>query len=120
MSSTLKSPPASFSFESKFTKVRGFNIHYVEQGQGEPILFLHGNPTSSYLWRNIIPAVANGSGRRAIAVDLLGFGKSEKPDGIEYSLKLHAEIVSGVIQNLNLKNLILVADDWGGPLAAYY
>jgi haloalkane dehalogenase len=120
ISANLKSPSPSFPFESKFTKVRGFNIHYVEQGHGEPILFLHGNPTSSYLWRNVIPAVANGSGRRAIAVDLLGFGKSEKPDDIEYSLKLHAEIVAGVIQNLRLKNLILVADDWGGPLATYY
>ena len=53
---------AAFPFESKFVEVRGSKMHYVEQGEGDPILFLHGNPTSSYLWRNVIPHVS-GHGR---------------------------------------------------------
>ena len=106
--------------ESRFTKVKDFDIHYVEEGSGDPILFFHGNPTSSYLWRNVFPKVAKETGRRAIAFDLLGFGKSQKPTNIDYTLKLHAEIVEGFISNLKLKNLVLVGDDWGGSLATYY
>ncbi len=120
MAANLPSPTSTFPFDSRFTKVKGFDIHYVEQGSGDPVLFFHGNPTSSYLWRNVFPRVAQATGQRAIAFDLLGFGKSQKPADINYSLKLHAEIIAGFIGNLKLKNLILVGDDWGGPLATYY
>ena len=61
---------ADFPFESRFVEVNGQTIHYVEQGEGDPILFLHGNPTSSYLWRNILPYAAKQG--RAIALDLIG------------------------------------------------
>nr|WP_217358548.1 alpha/beta fold hydrolase [Ruegeria atlantica] len=62
-----------FPFDSKYVEVNGQRIHYVDEGEGAPVLFLHGNPTSSYLWRNIIPyAVRQG---RAIAMDLIGMGK---------------------------------------------
>ncbi len=65
---------AEFSFEARYVSVKGSKMHYVDEGEGDPILFLHGNPTSSYLWRNIIPyATPYG---RAIAVDLIGMGKS--------------------------------------------
>ncbi len=67
---------ATFPFESRFIEVEGSKIHYVEEGTGDPILFLHGNPTSSYLWRNIIPYAAEMG--RAIAPDLIGMGKSGK------------------------------------------
>lgn len=115
----IPSPPAAFPFESRYTQVKGFNIHYVEVGSGDPVLFFHGNPTSSYLWRNVIGPVAKATSRRVIAFDLLGFGKSDKPN-IEHTLKLHAEVIEGFIANLGLKNLILVGDDWGGPLATHY
>jgi len=111
--------PASVPFQSRFTTVGAHRIHYVEQGQGEPVVFLHGNPTSSYVWRNVLPRLVQRTGRRCIALDLLGFGKSDKPD-IEYSLSLHGEVVRGFIVNLDLKNVILVGEDWGGPLAAHY
>ena len=78
---------SKFPFESKFANVSGRKIHYVEQGKGHPILFLHGNPTSSYLWRNIIPYAARQG--RAIALDLIGMGKSDKPD-IPYRFVDHA------------------------------
>ena len=61
---------AEFPFKSRFIEVDGSNLHYVEEGEGDPILFLHGNPTSSYLWRNIIPHVTSLG--RAIAPDLIG------------------------------------------------
>ena len=72
---------AKFPFESKFLEVEGSNIHYIEEGEGDPILFLHGNPTSSYLWRNIIPYMIDHG--RCIAPDLIGMGRSGKPN-IDY------------------------------------
>lgn len=65
-----------------FVEIMGHPIQYVEEGTGPPVLFLHGNPTSSYLWRNVLPHVARQTGRRGIAIDLLGFGRSDKPDGV--------------------------------------
>lgn len=120
MSKDGESAAAQFPFESRFTKVEGFDIHYVETGSGKPVLFVHGNPTSSYVWRNVVPKVSAGTGRRAIALDLLGFGKSEKPPRVEYTLKLHAQILQGFIEKLKLENLVLMGEDWGGPLAAHY
>ncbi len=116
----LPSPPSAFPFESKYSKVMGFDIHYVEVGSGDPVLFFHGNPTSSYLWRNVIGPVADATSKRVIAFDLLGFGKSDKPTHIEHTLQLHADVIRRFIGNLRLKNLILVGDDWGGPLATHY
>lgn len=112
-------PSADFPFDSKFTTIDGHRIHYVELGEGDPVLFIHGNPTWSYIWRNILPAVARETGRRGIALDLLGFGRSDKPEG-EYSLALHERIIEGFIEQLNLKNIVLVLQDWGGPLGTYY
>jgi len=102
---------ADFPFESHFVEVKGSRMHYVEQGQGDPILMLHGNPTSSYLWRNVIPPLT-GSGR-CIALDLIGMGKSDKPD-IPYRVFDHADYVEGFIQAMGLGNLTLVLHDWGG------
>lgn len=117
---TARPQPSAYPFESRFTAVDGFRIHYVEEGQGDPVLFVHGNPTSSYVYRNVLPRVARESGRRCIALDLLGFGKSDKPAGIDYDLALHARIVRGFIDGLGLRNPVLVAEDWGGPLSAHY
>lgn len=113
-------PSAEFPFESRMVDINGYKIHYVEEGQGDPILFIHGNPTSSYLWRNILPKVARETGRRGIALDLLGFGKSDKPDDVEYTVRLHYKILEAFIEKLGLKNLVLVLHDWGGPLGTYY
>jgi hypothetical protein len=66
---------ADFPFESKYVEVKGSKMHYIDEGEGDVILFLHGNPSSSYLWRNVIPHL-KGSGR-CIAVDLIGMGKSD-------------------------------------------
>lgn len=107
-----------FPSESRFAAVNGVRIHYVEQGRGDPVLFVHGNPTWSYLWRNIIPNVADT--HRAIAVDLLGFGKSDRPKDADYSFEEHCAVVSGFIESLGLRNLSLVLHDWGGPIGMSY
>ncbi len=106
-----------FPFESKFVEVHGSNLHYVDEGAGDPILFLHGNPTSSYLWRNIIPHVSSHG--RCIALDLIGMGKSDKPE-IDYGFFDHAKYVEGFIDALALKNITLVIHDWGSALGFHY
>jgi len=108
---------ADFPFESKYVEIHGSKIHYIDEGSGDPILFLHGNPTSSYLWRNIIPyLVPHG---RCIALDLIGMGKSDKPD-IDYRFIDHSKYVEGFIEKLDLSNLTLVIHDWGSALGFYY
>ena len=107
----------AFPFESKFVNVRGSKMHCVEQGEGDPILFLHGNPTSSYLWRNVILHVsAHG---RCIALDLIGMGRSDKPD-LEYRFFEHMNYVEGFIEELELVNITLVIHDWGSRLGFHY
>ena len=94
---------AVYPFNSRFIEVLGRKIHYVEHGSGDPVLFIHGNPTSSYLWRNVIPGVVERTGRRAIALDLLGFGRSDKPDDVVYTLRLHADVIRGFVEALGLE-----------------
>jgi haloalkane dehalogenase len=104
---------ATFPYVSKFAEVKGSRMHYVDQGigHGEPLLFLHGNPTSCYLWRNVMPSLY--SLRHNFAPDLIGFGKSDKPD-IPYRVFDHADYVEAFIDALGLGRLGLVLHDWGG------
>ncbi len=88
-------------------------LHYEETGQGRPIVFLHGNPTSSYLWRDVIPQLA-GRGR-CLAPDLIGFGRSGKPD-IGYRFDDHARYLEAWFDALELEDVLLVTHDWGGGL----
>lgn len=105
---------AAFPFESKFIDVHGSKMHYVDEGEGDPILFLHGNPMSSYLWRNIVPHLS-GQGR-CIAPDLIGMGKSDHPD-IPYRYDDQYRYLSGFIENLGIgSNVTLVIHDWGSGL----
>jgi len=106
-----------FPFESKFIEVNGSKMYYIDVGKGYPILFLHGNPTSSYLWRNIIPHLQKNG--RCIAPDLIGMGKSDKPD-IPYRFEDHYNYLEKFIKKLNLKNIILVIHDWGSGLGFHY
>ncbi len=108
---------SEFPFKSKYIEVNDSKIHYVEEGTGDPILFLHGNPTSSYLWRNIIPYLIDKG--RCIAPDLIGMGKSDKPD-IDYSFFDHVKYIEGLIEKLNLQNITLVVHDWGSALGFHY
>ncbi|NOY73823.1 MAG: haloalkane dehalogenase [Gammaproteobacteria bacterium] len=108
---------SDFPYESQYVDVMDARIHYVEQGHGDPILFIHGNPTSSYLWRNIIPLVSDSG--RAIALDLVGMGKSSKPD-IDYTFQDHYAYLEKFIETLGLENITLVIHDWGAALGFEY
>jgi len=101
----------------KTVDVLGSQISYLELGAGAPVVFIHGNPTSSYLWRNVMPYVANS--RRAIAVDLIGMGRSSKPN-IEYTFEDHYRHFSAFIDALGIGELTLVGHDWGATLAWEY
>ncbi len=114
---TTQEISAAFPFQSKFVEVLGSKMHYVEEGAGDPVLFLHGNPTSSYLWRNVIPHVSPLA--RCIALDLIGMGKSDKPD-LEYRFVEHSRYVDGFIEALGLRNITFVIHDWGSALAFHY
>ena len=104
-------------YESKYVDVLGSQMHYAEGGQGDPVLFLHGNPTSSYLWRNVMPHLDPSA--RVIAPDLIGMGQSDKPD-LEYRLVDHVRYVEGFIEALGLRRLTLVIHDWGSALGFHY
>ena len=116
-----KLPPPEISAEmpypSKYVTVLGSRMHYVEAGRGDPIVFLHGQPTSSYLWRNIMPYLEPHG--RVIAPDNIGFGKSDKPD-LDYTYADHMRYIDGFIDALNLKNITFVIHDWGSALGFDY
>jgi haloalkane dehalogenase len=102
----------------KRVKVLDSEMSYVDVGSGDPIVFLHGNPTSSYLWRNIIPYVA-GLGRR-LAPDLIGMGQSGKSPSQAYRFVDHARYLDAWFEALNLtRNVVLVVHDWGSALGFY-
>ncbi|MCL5244328.1 haloalkane dehalogenase [Cellulophaga sp. 20_2_10] len=111
---------AAFPFESKFQEVLDSKMHYVDEGDKNSehtFLLIHGNPTSSYLWRNIIPYVSPLG--RVVVPDLIGMGKSDKPD-IDYTLKDHIAYLDAFVEKLGLKNVILVIQDWGSGLGFNY
>ena len=106
-------PSPEFPYQQKFVEVMGHKMAYVEKGEGDPILFIHGAPTSSYLWRNIMPYVEDLG--RTISVDLIGFGNSDKlnSDNYEYGYFQHVDFIRGFIEALVLKNITFVIHDWG-------
>lgn len=108
---------SSFPFDSQYAEVKGSKMHYVDVGSGDPILFLHGNPTSSYLWRNVLPHLQDQG--RCIAPDLIGMGRSDKPE-IGYTFEEHYAYLRGFIEELGLENLTLVVHDWGSGLGFHY
>ena len=114
---------AEFPYEKKSKEIGGKKIAYVDTGEGDPIVLLHGNPTSSYLWRNIIPEL-EGSGR-VIVPDLIGQGDSEKlpaSDGPDrYSFQVAYEYLDGLFEALGLSaNITLVVHDWGSGLGFHW
>lgn len=104
---------ADFPFESRFVTLNGHRLHYIDEGEGPLILFIHGNPTSSYLWRNVIKPLRGKY--RCIALDLIGFGKSDQPD-LDYRFLTHYQYLEEFVAALALTDITLVLHDWGGPL----
>ena len=90
---------------------------FLELGSGEPVLFIHGNPSSSYLWRNILPYIADS--HRAIAVDLIGMGRSGKP-AIGYTFADHYRYLEAYVAAMGLETFTIVGHDWGAALGWEY
>jgi len=103
-----------FPFESRWLELPEGKIHYVDEGEGPPILFLHGNPTWSFLYRGVIIRLRKQY--RCVALDLPGFGLSDHPSNFRYTPEEHAQIVRTVVETLDLRNLTVMGHDWGGPI----
>ena len=104
-----------YPFKENYVQIDGVRLHYVDEGSGPAILMVHGEPTWSYLYRKMIPPLVKG-GYRCIAPDLMGFGLSDKPEAeSEYTLKRHVALITGLVEKLELKDITIVGQDWGGP-----
>lgn len=115
---TVEMARHDFPYASNYVEVMGSNMHYIDTGgEGSVVVMIHGQPTWSYLWRNVIPHLENE--HRVIALDLIGFGKSDKPD-IEYRSYEHAEYLQGFMDALDLDDVTLVIHDWGSILGFNY
>ena len=103
-----------YPFESNWFERDGSAMHYVDVGEGTPVLMLHGNPTWSFLYRDVIRELADTC--RCIAPDYPGFGFSDHPPGYGYTPQEHADWVFALIGHLQLQDFVLVVQDWGGPI----
>lgn len=119
---TLRTPDERFtnlpgySFAPHYMEVDGLRIHYVDEGppNAAPVLMLHGEPSWSFLYRKMIPIVT-AAGHRVVAPDLIGFGRSDKPVRREdYTYQRHVDWMRGVLETLDLRDITLVCQDWGG------
>ncbi len=103
-----------FPFDSKWYESAVGPVHYIDEGSGPPILFLHGNPTWSFLYRGIVIRLKRRF--RCIAVDYPGFGLSVRPENYGYTPAEHADVVSAFVRHLDLKDLTIMGHEWGGPI----
>ncbi|MGH2813265.1 MAG: haloalkane dehalogenase [Actinomycetota bacterium] len=105
-----------FPFEPNYLEVDGLRIHYLDEGPGTaaPIFLLHGEPSWSFLYRKMIPILAD-AGHRAVAADLVGFGRSDKPVAREdYTYQRHVDWMRGFVESADLRDVVLFGQDWGG------
>ena len=105
-----------FDFEPHYAEIQGLRIHYVDEGPAEalPVLLLHGEPSWSYLYRKMIPPIT-AAGYRAIAADLVGFGRSDKYVRREdYSYRMQVDVMTALVDHLDLQRTTLFCQDWGG------
>jgi haloalkane dehalogenase len=107
---------ADFPFQSHYREVDGLRLAHLDEGQGAPVIFFHGEPTWSFLWRKVIPPVRDG-GFRCIAPDLAGFGRSDKPQDIDfYTYDRHTALAGSLLEDLDITGATVVVHDWGGPI----
>lgn len=107
-----------YPFQSKFITSKFGDIHYIDEGKGEVLLFIHGNPNWSFGYRELIKHFSKKY--RCIAIDHIGFGLSDKPYGASYLPQFHAENLEWFIDELKLLNITLFVHDWGGPIGISY
>lgn len=112
-----------FPFRSYFEPVRfgagPYRMHFLDHGEGRPVLLVHGNPTWSFLWRKVIAGL-EGRGLRVVAPDLIGLGLSDKPRALEaHTLRNHGGALLELVERLDLRDVVLGVQDWGGPIGAW-
>ncbi len=104
-----------YDFAPRYLEQDGLRMHYVDEGAGDPVLLLHGEPTWAFLYRKLIPPLAGVA--RVVAPDYFGFGRSDKPTRIEdYSYDFHYDSVERFASELDLRDMTIVVQDWGGPI----
>ncbi len=105
-----------FPFAPNWREFDGLRLAHVDEGEGPPVIFFHGEPTWSFLWRNVIPPVRD-AGFRCIAPDLPGFGRSDKPTQLDwYSYDRHTEMLAPLLSDLDVRDATVVVHDWGGAI----
>jgi haloalkane dehalogenase len=105
-----------FPFKQSYRDFDGLRLAHLDEGDGQPVVFFHGEPTWSFLWRKVIPPVRD-AGYRCIAPDLPGFGRSDKPIEIDwYTYDRHTEAVAALLEELDLREATVVVHDWGGAI----
>jgi haloalkane dehalogenase len=105
-----------FPYGAHYTQLGELRLARIDEGDGPPVVFLHGEPTWSFLWRTVIPPVVH-AGYRCIAPDLPGFGRSDKPTAIDwYTYDRHTEAMAALLHELDIQGATLVVHDWGGPI----
>jgi haloalkane dehalogenase len=107
-------PDGLYPFDSRYAEVGGARVHYVDEGSGPPLLLLHGNPTWSFLYRDVIKGLRDRF--RCIAPDLPGFGLSRAPASYGYTPAEHADVIESLVRELDLKDVTMMVQDWGGPI----
>ena len=104
-----------YDFAPRYLEQDGLRMHYVDQGEGEPVLLLHGEPTWAFLYRKLIPRLCEVA--KIVAPDYFGFGRSDKPTRIEdYSYDFHCAAIERLVDELELRDATVVVQDWGGPI----
>lgn len=114
MTTTDAAFQSEYPFASQHLDLDGLRYHYVDEGSGDPLLFVHGNPTWSFAWRNVIKDLARDY--RCVAVDHVGCGLSDKPQNYPYRLATHIDNLVALVDRLDLRRVTLVAHDWGGAI----
>jgi haloalkane dehalogenase len=105
-----------YPFTPQYREVDGLRLAHIDEGEGAPVIFIHGEPTWSFLWRKVIPPVRD-AGFRCIAPDLAGFGGSDKPVDVGwYSYDRHTAMTAALLEDLDVRGATIVVHDWGGPI----
>jgi haloalkane dehalogenase len=114
MRPTFTPSPELYPFQSRWADTSAGRVHYIDEGEGQTILFLHGNPTWSFLYRHLIATLRDRF--RCVAIDYVGFGLSDRPTGYGYTPREHGGVVGDVVDRLDLDGFIVMGHDWGGPI----
>jgi len=114
MKSTVEALKKGYPFKTPYIDLKGVKYHYLDEGQGNPLVMLHGNPTWSFYYRRLVLALKDQY--RIIAPDHIGCGMSDKPQKYNYRLSQHIDNLDILLNKLNLKDITLVMHDWGGAI----